>query len=228
MPDEFLPDEIDVNFEKTSLHKLYSTGFNGEINPERWERVRTEIRFEDVVSEVAGISGSTSIRCPFHGRDSTPSFFLYKGTNDGWCFGCPPKEQYYDQVRFVSRYLDISRVAALRWLERKWELPAIADLEGDVEDVVEGHTVLSFEDLQEPYIRKAIRQVQEFKDVELAEDYLTHYFKSIQNMKFADDAKKEGEGEDATAYEEKASRILARALGREELGHIFARKQARN
>jgi hypothetical protein len=221
--EEQLPDEIEVNFEKDTLYKLYQTGGSREINPERWDRIRKEIRFEDVVADLTGHSGSTSIRCPFHGSDSRPSFWLYKGTNDGWCFGCPPKEQYYDHVRFVAKYMEISRPAALRWLEKKWDLPPILDTPEEEE---EGLTIqLRFEDLQEPYMLRAIKQVQEFKDVELAEDYLRYYFKALQQMKFAEEAKKEGEGDDAIELEAKAATTLARVLGKEEISRIFERKQ---
>lgn len=222
--EELLPTEIELNFEKDTLYKLYSKGEAGEINPERWDRVRREIRFEDVVSDLTGHTG-TSIRCPFHGSDSRPSFWLYKGTNDGWCFGCPPKEQYYDHVRFVSRYLDTNRVAALRWLEKKWDLPAMPLPEEDVEDEEVATVQLGFLDLQEPYIMKAIQQVQEFKDVELAEDYLRYYFEALQQMKWAEDAKKQGEIDDVPEMETKAATILARILGKEELSRIFARKK---
>jgi hypothetical protein len=219
------PDVVDLNFEKESLHKLYLTGTSREINPKRWERVRQEIRFEDVVADLTGHSGTTAIHCPFHGTDSRPSFWLYRGSNDGWCFGCPPRSQYYDQVRFVARYLDMSRPAALRWLEKKWDLPPLPDEHEDEED--EPTVQLQFEDLQEPYILRAIKQVQEFKDVELAEDYLRYYFQAIQQLKFSEDAKKEGEWEDAGTLKVKAATTLARVLGKEEIDRIFARKEAR-
>lgn len=224
MAEELLPTEIELNFEKDTLYKLYSKGEAGEITPERWERVRREIRFEDVVSDLTGHTGG-SIRCPFHGSDSRPSFWLYKGTNDGYCFGCPPKEQYYDHVRFVSRFLEINKVAALRWLEKKWDLPAMPTPEEDVE---EEYTVqLGYLDLQEPYILKAIKETKELRDVELAEDYLRYYFEAAQQAKWAEDAKKQGEIEDATAMVTKAATTLARVLGKEELNRIFARKKQR-
>lgn len=219
------PDVEELDFEKTTLHKLYQLG-SGGINPKRWDRVRTDIRFEDVVADLSGLSGSNAIRCPFHGRDSRASFWLYRGSNDGWCFGCPPKEQYYDQVRFVSRYLEISRTAALRWLEKKWDLPALADEPVDEEEEVYSIN-LRFEDLQEPFILKAIKQVQEFKDVELAEDYLHYYFKAIQQLKLSEEAKKLGEADDASDFEVKAAMTLARLLGKEEIDRVFARKEAR-
>jgi hypothetical protein len=223
--EELIPEEDQLTFEKSSLYKLYRSGWSKEINPERWDRVRRDIRFEDIVADLTGRSGSTAISCPFHGRDSRPSFWLYKRTNDGWCFGCPPKEQYYDQVRFVSKYLGINRAAALNWLEKKWELSPLADIVPEEEDV---ETIeLQFADLQEPFILKAIRQVQEFRDVELAEDYLCHYFKALQSMKLADTARREGEPEDANAFEVKASLTLAQALTKEERNRIFAYKQVR-
>jgi hypothetical protein len=100
-------------------------------------------------------------------------------------------------------------------------MPTVEEDVDDEEDTVQ----LGFPDLQEPYILRAIQQVQEFKDVELAEDYLRCYFESLQQMKWAEDAKKQGEIEDATALETKAATTLARILGKEELNRIFARKK---
>src|ERR1700739_2550185 len=222
LDEEYLPSEIDLNFEKGSFQKLYSVGEAAGINPERWERVRREIRFEDVVSDLTGHTGDM-IRCPFHGRDSRPSFYTRGGF--GFCFGCPPKEQYYDQVRFVSRFLEYSRVAALRWLEKKWELPPLADTPAEVEDEEEYTVQLNFTDLQEPYILKAIRQVQEYKDVELAEDFIRYYFEATQQTMWAEEAKKQGEIENAAEMESKAATILARVLGKDELSRVFARKK---
>jgi hypothetical protein len=221
-------DIIQVKFEKETLSKLYQTGASREISPERWERVREGIRFEDVVADLTGHSGSDFICCPFHGPELIASFKLYRGSNDGWCFGCPPKSQFYDNVRFVSRYLDITRPAALRWLEKKWDLPElfVSEEEGDEE---EGASIqLKFKDLQEPYILKAVKQVREFKDVELAEDYLLCYFKAVQQLKMSKEAKKEGEIEDAVDFEIKAATTLARVLTKKEIDRIFAHKQARS
>jgi hypothetical protein len=46
-------------------------------------------------------------------------------------------------------------------------------------------------------------------------------------MKFAEDAKKEGEPEDAAALEVKATLTLARALTKEQRDRIFSYKQVR-
>lgn len=228
--DNHHPNETDWNFERSSLKKLYSSGSSGEINPERWDRVRNEIRFEDVVSELTGHGGSSSMRCPFHGRDSTPSFFLYKGTNDGWCFGCETGSQYYDHVRFVSKYREISRTAALRWIEKKWDLPPLANipLEEDQDEDTYITTYLTWEDIQEPFILKAIKQVSAFRDVELAEDYISYYFKSLEQLKLAEALRKEGEHEDALAAEAQAVKILARAYGKEDTAKIWTRKKMKN
>lgn len=146
-------------------------------------------------------------------------------TKLGAVHNCPPKEQYYDHVRFVSKYLGINRTSALCWLEKKWDLPIIADIIPEEEEI---DTIeLQFTDLQEPFILKAIKQVQGFQDVELAEDYLYHYFKAIQCLKFAEDAKKGGELDDASTFETKANLTLARALTKEEIDHIFSLKQVR-
>lgn len=221
--DQLYPDVQELDFQKSNLSKLYSSGEARGVNPERWERIRREVRFEDVVSDLVPYNGGNSMSCPFHGRDSTPSFWLYRGTNDGWCFGCPPKEQYYDHIRFVSKFLGITRVQALKWIEKKWNLAPIADIvsaEGDETSVV----TLDLKDLVEPYILKAIRDVQAVKDAELAEEYLRFYFEAIQLEKLAEEAKKEGELEDAADLRTKAAMTLARILGKEEIDRILERK----
>ena len=172
--------------------------------------------------------GSKVSRVAPTGRIKTVVDIIVSGSESfltklGAVHNCPPKEQYYDHVRFVAKFMEISRPAALRWLEKKWDLPPILDTPEEEE---EGLTIkLRFEDLQEPYMLKAIKQVQEFKDVELAEDYLQHYFKAVQQMKFAEDVKKQGEGEDAIELEAAAATTLARVLGKGEISRIFERKQ---
>ena len=76
----------ELDFGRESVQRLYLTSTGG-INPERWERARDEVRFEDVVSELTG-HREHLLHCPFHGRDRRPSFQLYPRTNDAFCFGC--------------------------------------------------------------------------------------------------------------------------------------------
>ena len=221
--DQQYPNLEEFDFQKATLLKLYATN-SGNINHVRWERVRQDIRFEDVVAETVGLSGGNAISCPFHGRDSTPSFWLYKGTNDGWCFGCPPGEQYYDHVRFVSKYLDVSRVTALKWIEKKFELPTLAEYEDVAEDEEETVT-LELKDLTEPYIIKAVRDVQATQDVGLALEYLRFYFEAIHLDKAADELKKQGDdAEEVKDLQLKAAMVLARILGKTEIDKVLEKK----
>ena len=111
-----------------------------EIAPERWERIRNEIIFKDLAEELLSKAGmwkrdGNSICCPFHGRDSTPSFTFYDGSNSAYCFGCPPpkQNQTYDSVNFIAKYFGISKVKAMEWLEKKFKLPFIAGMPEDRE-----------------------------------------------------------------------------------------------
>jgi DNA primase len=152
-------------------------GRSAVINPARWERVREEINFQDLVGELTGLTSHGKIRCPFHGTDSTPSFAFYPAKNNGWCFGCPPHEQFYDNVNFVAKHFAISKTKALLWLEKTNNLTAIPDVE-DEQDEEEDTVTITFEDLAPLYIIQAAAHIQATQDVELAEDYIKRYFEA--------------------------------------------------
>jgi hypothetical protein len=196
------PDPEEVEFSREQYAKMYYSGEAAGINPLRWERARDDVRFDDVVFELTK-HHSNSISCPFHGRDSRPSFYVYppaKG-NNGWCFGCPPRQQFYDSIRFISKLLGISRVKALIWLENKFALEPIAAVV--VEEEEETTLSLTFEDLTKPYIDKAAKDIIANKDPELAQEYLRVFFE---------------------AERDKAVLPLASVLGRESLAKIVQRK----
>jgi hypothetical protein len=176
--DEELEEEgiEEANFDRRSVDLLYRSGYL-DINPERWLRAKEDIHFDDLVVRLTGFS-STMISCPFHGRDSTPSFHLYRRGNDAWCFGCPPGKNYYDSIIFVSERLGISRLAALQWLENTYNLPPIADLKPEeAEELHAGDPLLvTFRDLLPAYVEHARRDIRAARDVDLAKEYLEILF----------------------------------------------------
>jgi len=205
VPEEYQgPEPEDIDFARETANKLYQLGDAKGINPLRWERVQDEILFSDVVEEVLGKVGSP-ISCPFHGTDSTPSFYVYPPArgNVGFCFGCPPptSNQIYDSVKLVSMVFDINRVKALTWLEKKWNLPPMEDvvIEKDEEEEIS----LEFDDLSEPYILKAAKDIQATRDLELANEYLRIYF---------------------LANRDQTALPLARVLGREVVQRVMRTK----
>jgi hypothetical protein len=166
----------DVSFARAEADKLYRSGFM-RIHPHRWQRVLEEVRFEDVVEKLIG-STEMTISCPFHGRDSKPSFHLYKRTNDAFCFGCPPGEQYYDAVKFASKRLGVSESTALRWVEDQFGLPPMKDIpfEETLEEEKPEFLEVTFRELLPSYVQHAARDIQNSQDVELAEEYLEILF----------------------------------------------------
>ena len=226
------PEEVDLA--KEHLAQLYRSGESRTINPERWERARTEIEFEDVVEELTGQTSFDKIRCPFHGSDRTPSFAIYRNSNDGWCFGCPPpkENQYYDNIRFASRYLGISRVKALVWLEKFGNLPPLDDV---IVEVEEKEVTIEFRDLSEAYITLARRDVLLHRDLELAREYLHMYFQAEGLSHEADAAlkDKEAEPDEAKRYRRadelsiRAASMLANVLGSEAVQKIVKGKAGR-
>jgi hypothetical protein len=184
VPDEPVIPEVDadeIDFTKSDIEKLDAAAFRVHgINPARWDRANDEINFQDLVEEFTGKRSNDKISCPFHGTDSTPSFGFWPHKNNGFCFGCPPGEQYYDNLRFVAKTLSVSRLKALLWIEKTYSLPPMDDVA--VEDEEEEEEVsIEFADLSEAYIRQAAREVQTHKDAELAEGFIRIYFQGLRD-----------------------------------------------
>src|SRR5271166_2071628 len=169
------PDAQDVDFQKRTADKLYRAGVIRGINPRRIERIREDVRFDDVVAHFVRNVGD-KISCPFHGTDSTPSFQVYRGSNDGFCFGCPAGKGYYDHIRFVKQYYGITWIQALKWIEKKYNLPPMADVVIEKDEDDEITTEVTFSDLSEPFLARAVREVRQTKDPELAMEYIHVYF----------------------------------------------------
>lgn len=141
------------------------------ISAARWERVKTQIDVRDVVYMLHNRRGNP-ISCPFHGRDSKPSFYFYLENNDCHCWGCAEGENYWDNVRIVAKSLEITRSQAVRWLEREFALPKLEedpldvvvdldeaeDAEVEEEESAEG-TLLTFDDIAPAFVTTAQRLI---------------------------------------------------------------------
>lgn len=164
---------IDVDFDRESARELYDQGYRATLSP-RWARVTdpSVVRFVDIVNMIHGHADMNGmISCPFHGRDSHPSFKLYP--RGAWCFGCPPGSQYYDTVRFVAAKLGYTYTQAIAWLERKYELPP---LDAEEDEDTEGE-YLNFSRLAPAYIQLAASEAQKL-DPELIREYIAIYFEA--------------------------------------------------
>ncbi len=226
MSDKFteVPDVQDVEFQKRMADRLYKTGIIRGINPLRIERVRDEIRFDDLVADITGRTGD-KISCPFHGRDSDPSFTIYRGTNSAFCFGCPAGKGYFDHIKFVKEYYGITWVQALKWIEKEYKLPEIADIITKEDEDEEITTEVTFNDLSGPFITQAVEDVRRAKDVELALEYIHVYFSALHFEATADEAKKAREFSEAIKLRYKAAMRLARVLGQEAVNQILDKKE---
>ena len=226
MSDQFtqVPDVQDLDFQKRSADRLYKTGVIRGINPLRIERVHEEVRFDDLVADITGRTGD-KISCPFHGRDSDPSFTLYRGSNDGFCFGCPAGRGYYDHIKFVKEFYSITWVQALKWIEKEYKLPPIADIITKEEEEDEITTEVTFSDLAGPFITRAVDEVQRLRDAELALEYIHVYFAAQDFEEIAEEAKKAREFSEAIKLHYKAAMRLARVLGQEAVNQILDKKE---
>jgi len=166
----------DIEFSREEARKLLGSSYK-QISEKRWNRIRELIDFRDLVLDISGKRAKgDAISCPFHGRDSNPSFHLYTRSNDAYCFGCPPGDQYWDHTKFVSRILGMTRVGALKWIEDKYNLPKIED---DIEEVDEEHIILlTFDDVKETFIKKVRELINQEKDdkISLLRDLMKFYY----------------------------------------------------
>ena len=105
---------------------------HGHISDARWERARLEVDARDVIFMLHDKRGNP-MSCPFHGRDSKPSFYYFPENNTCFCWGCPDGDGYWDNVKIISRTLEITRPQALRWLEREFHLPSLGDEQDPVD-----------------------------------------------------------------------------------------------
>lgn len=179
LPQTATPDTDELDFTKEEIVQLDTAQSRVlGINPARWDRAIDEINFQELVEEFTGKYSNDKISCPFHGSDSTPSFAFFPHKNNGWCFGCPPGEQFYDNIIFTAKTLSVSRVKALYWLEKKYALPAMDDIKLEDDEDEEEEVSLELGDLTEAYIRQARREVQAHQDAELALGYIQRYFEA--------------------------------------------------
>jgi len=150
-------DDDDIAFTQENARIFYRAHFDDPQLIERWERINLKVKLQDVIADLHHGESREVFSCPFHGRDSRPSFKVYPAKNNAWCFGCPDQSNYYDAVRFVSAKFDYGRLQAIIWLEKKYHLPPLEkSLDEEDEEGLEksGQRVLSlkFEDLEDPYI----------------------------------------------------------------------------
>lgn len=159
-------DSLVVEFSAAEAAKLLRDG----INPARWERVREEIDFWELVDMLVDRSDQgrrgNAIRCPFHGRDSTPSFQIYSHSNNAYCWGCQHGDQFWDQIKFTARILNKTSRQALKWLEKEFKLPVLPELHGDVEEEIDESKTftLEVEDLAPTYVRTVRAYARRHRD----------------------------------------------------------------
>lgn len=160
----------------------------GNISMARWDRARMDIDAREVIYMLHERRGNP-ISCPFHGRDSKPSFNYYRGSNTYFCFGCPDGDGFWDNIKIVARTLEITRSQALRWLEKEFELPPmlnegpVLDLENfaglevsEEEELEVPQSLLNTTDLRAPFVSAAQRQVFSFRSTPDAVDVVKELF----------------------------------------------------
>jgi hypothetical protein len=219
------PEAVELDWDKESLAQIDRVGARRGINPRRRERIEEDIRFDDLLGEVLGQGRlGEFINCPFHGSDATPSFRIY--IDHGFCFGCPPKKQYYDHVRFVKEYQGVSWIQALIWIENKYGLDPLPNVDYEEDEAEERdyeEVSITFEELRLLFLEKAYSEVSKSKDWELAQEYQIIYFDSIGLMDAAKEWKKT-DPDEATKMAMSAKKNLAVVVGQAEIDKLLSRK----
>lgn len=167
------------------------------ISDARWERARSEVDARDVIFMLHDRRGNP-MSCPFHGRDSKPSFYYFPENNTCFCYGCPDGDGYWDNVKVVARTLEITRPQALRWLEREFHLPPMGaeqepvDLDSDeglvvvdeTEEVEPAENLLQANDLRSAYAGTARRLVKSqagtSEGYPLSQELLERFFTALK------------------------------------------------
>jgi hypothetical protein len=216
--DEFDYDyDDDDNVEPTKRkrsHALYRAGQDPQII-ERWDRINDKIQLQEVIADLHDGESRELFSCPFHGRDSRPSFKVYPLKNNAWCFGCPDGAGYYDSVRFVAAKLSCSKLQAIVWLEKKYRLSPIEaepeDDEDDDDDDGVRYVSLQFDDLKDAYIKTAAEEFLKNPNPYLARQYIGVFFDSVPEREL-----------DPTEQRRQLVK-MAEILGQKELDKIKAR-----
>jgi DNA primase len=182
-----------------------SRHFADEISEERWTRAREDV---DIVALVLDLTGSKikgkAISCPFHGRDSRPSFYLYKNTNSSYCFGCPPGANFFDTIGFVSKFRECSPAQAVMWLEKNYELPDLAPTAKEAPFVPKW--LLSVEELKEAYFKQVRHSLKREPNLANAKLYIDIYWEALDTEDPTEMAQVVGR--------DKIEQIMRRASGR--------------
>lgn len=138
---------------------------------------------------------------------------------------CPAGHGYYDHIKFVKEYYGHTWIQALKWIEKKYALPPIADVALEQDEDEEITTEVTFSDLSEPFLARAVKEVRQTKDPELALEYIHVYFSAHNFEDTADEAKKAREFGEAAKLHSKAAMRLARVLGQEAVNQILDEKE---
>jgi len=223
-------DEDDYHFEEddaepTKNKKTRKTYAGANKDPQiirRWERINEEVSIKELIADLYDGESRDLFNCPFHGRDSRPSFKVYPEKNNAWCFGCPDNTGFYDCVRFAAAIWECSHLKAIALIEKQYNLPPLGpdpdDYDEDDEDDYDvdrdGNRLvrLTIPDLLEPFIKHSAYEILQNPVPHVAREYIRIFFDSIP--------------EDDQSREDADNQLLcvARILGREAINRIMCNK----
>lgn len=103
----------------------------------RIDNIKSRIKIRSLIQDYGllpnqYVGDEFQMRCPFHGRDETPSAHVYT-EGHFHCFAC---HRHHDVISFFQEKEHIEKLSnALRALEQKYNIPKIEEIEEDAEEI---------------------------------------------------------------------------------------------
>lgn len=113
----------------------------------RIDRLNETVNMGQLLNEygydVLPVEREQQFRCDLHGQDNSPSARYYPQSNSTYCFTCVKAR---DCIQFIREKESLSFMGAIRFLERRFDLPFLEfdEVPSEVK-IVEKHEI-SFED----------------------------------------------------------------------------------
>jgi hypothetical protein len=108
--------EAEAQIRRLNCQVHYKEGVHvpGRVTEADIKRAK-EVPIESLVESVARRNGKTfSMKCPLH-EDRSPSFVVYRESNNCWCFGC---QQGGDSIAITRLMHGLSFIEAVKYLNR--------------------------------------------------------------------------------------------------------------
>jgi hypothetical protein len=108
-----------------------------DLLKKRIDNIKSRVKIRSLIQDYGllpnqYVGDEFQMRCPFHGRDNTPSAHVY-AEGHFHCFAC---HRHFDVISFFQEKEHIEKLPnALRALEQKYNIPKLEEVEEEVEKI---------------------------------------------------------------------------------------------